>query len=352
MSGSRDANYAVTLSRGRSSTWQEWTYGVASRAGSGGMLHPRVDMIRPPVLGLMTLVSALGCSQAAPVRGPMKGMIDPGTAAACLLLKSCPTSPGFALYSSISNCLWSNAQRLPDPEAPSPGRSIRTSAFTWAAVDCLGASANCLEVSRCVTSSAELCARWADAGLPPAQCEGNLLVGCSSRVVVDCSVVGETCIAPEGRTPGCGDFSCSQPIKTCDGNVASVCDEAGIGREDDCARWGERCLMIEGQPRCVGAGPSCTRDRCDGDDLIHCDEGFERRVPCASMPRPETCRADQDGVAACRLPSRAACDPSTHQDRCDEAALVFCDGEEQRLNCLSFGFSACIDDDDAGARCL
>jgi hypothetical protein len=48
----------------------------------------------------------------------------------------------------------------------------------------------------------------------------------------------------------------------------------------------------------------------------------------------------------------AACDPATFADRCDDASLVYCDGEEQRLDCPKFGFASCSTGQDAGARCL
>ncbi len=306
------------------------------------------------VLGVASALAA-GVMLSCPAKGPgaprHEGMVDPGMASACLFLKSCHTAMDFSRYGTVSMCVWSQTS---GEGQPWPSRAIRTAVFSWTAVDCVDSAAECADVAKCVSGEPDSCKPALEGGPQPApECHGAVRTGCDPvlGLAMNCSVFGQTCLTTDSGVAGCGQFFCDPGApQACVGNLAQFCSLAGTGSEADCGALGERCVMKNGFPTCVGSGPSCTSSRCDGSDLILCDGSFERRILCNELPITSVCQANGDTVGC--VPSPAlACDATKYTDRCEGTSLVFCDGEEERLDCSVFGFSRCVERGDTGAVC-
>lgn len=278
-----------------------------------------------------------------------RGLAEPQITAACTMLESCPTPVVPTLYASVSDCIRQNLAdpALPDLVGPS---GVRTAARSWAETGCLASAADCDAARRCVVDEG-VCAALIDGGVNgPRVCRGINLTACSPDLGLTqaCGLFGAACLERPSGLLGCGQFLCGDDSQSCEGSFVIRCI-SGFGTELDCSSTNRRCAVIDGFAQCVGPGPACSKNRCDGATLVQCDHGFERRVRCADSRGPSSCR-EGDAGAACTLDSTPECEPSTWRDSCDGPNLIVCDGLTQRIDCRQFGFSSC-GVDGGQARC-
>jgi hypothetical protein len=139
------------------------------------------------------------------------------------------------------------------------------------------------------------------------------------------------CVHPAGAQVcnvtlvGCGD---AEHRGRTNANTRVDCREAGRPASgESCAARGKTC----GGDRCVGSSTPCTRSRCDGTRLVHCKEGKDEGIDCASVGAG---RCVENEVGAACVPSQgAACSP-TRRIECDGDVAVACAaGVEERVRC-------------------
>lgn len=160
---------------------------------------------------------------------------------------------------------------------------------------------------------------------------------------IDCAVGGNECRA-SGLVPGqvrC-EFPCASTSASCDGTTrVETCN--GVTMRRACPP-GTACVVgAFGGVECVGSGPDCTADTCDGDVLVRCDTQVNRQqgsISCSALG--QRCTTTSAGAASCG-PTSTGCDPTTRLPDCDGSALRYCggEGEVHRYDCVAHGFGPC-----------
>ena len=237
--------------------------------------------------------------------------------------------------------------------------------LTVALVDCVANAPDCAAVEACTTATsaeAEVCA-----GGDVDRCAGDVLVECDgteSPDAFDCASAGLVCGQTE-QGAECGTASCD-PATTpaqCEGDRAITCDVDGnVLVTRDCryamtvscssggggmtcqSRVGETCAVVDGEPRCIGAGESCDeatfQNSCDGSVVVTCAGGAIGRRDCAALDPALTCRLESHGAAEC-APLAQQCDEHT-AETCEGGVITFCLlGEVATVDCASYGLSGC-----------
>lgn len=142
---------------------------------------------------------------------------------------------------------------------------------------------------------------------------------------------------------GCGDsgasantaaadagIACNGAAASCEGNVITYCDEAGLSQRLDCTADGRACLhgadgrAYCGQPCPAGADTlgTCTAahlTKCDGEVLVDLD--------CGAKSPAQACARDAAGIAWCTDPIPADVDAL---GRCEGTRLTKRDGDVLR----------------------
>jgi hypothetical protein len=173
------------------------------------------------------------------------------------------------------------------------------------------------------------------------------------------------------------------PLASCQGNYLGYChattsdggvsDAGYLEVELSCADLGgSTCgefLYARSTPPtevagCIGPGPACTADRCDGSTLVSCVGGHEARLDCAPSGLACVTRKDSalDGptfifcAAGTECKTSAFCGLGTecgydYADSCKGNILTYCDaGKIATLDCVKAGWTGCISDKQ-GTRC-
>lgn len=291
------------------------------------------------------------------------GPVAPDRAVACAKLLSCPVPTRVTIpdhdKTTISECVL----RSPSPVQPPPDLDeIVTDPFanSWVSVSCLSGAADCAAVAACITGpDPTVCD---DTSQEFVTCVSNWRVNCSfgNLLAGDCTVEGTQCLLTSGGA-ACGEHVCSgsEPT-TCDGTVLRSCVKGAVVPYDcarrDCAPCG---ASANGTAECSVPHPSCSPDRtyCDGNDIVHCTAGVESREHCNRFPVRQICGTRQimtgptsSEIVACVAAPGSACDPESYIDHCNGTVLIYCDGNEQTLDCAAVGFSDCTSNG-ATARC-
>ena len=69
--------------------------------------------------------------------------------------------------------------------------------------------------------------------------------------------------------------------------------------------------------------------------------GSEARIDCTKMIGRKICDPKSNKFDLC-APAGTVCDPTGTQDRCDGNTLIYCDdGFEARADCAALGFAGC-----------
>jgi hypothetical protein len=256
---------------------------------------------------------------------------------------------------------------------PANGPSAQAERFCAAVSACFGGVAECfLQLARypddfvgCASSAPDCIGVYACADTTVTEdpgcaesCQGNQAVTCqgTTRLEIDCAAtfeLGPACI--EGAFgPVCAARACSADERGCAGNVLEICDVSeGVVKGFDCALHGWTCSETPA-PRCSdGTAVACEGDvtRCDGNDLVECEGGFERQYDCAGVSAGMGCHT-VGGVAFCGWGDD--CDPTDAQGRetCAGTVMTYCAGGVlDTLDCAAYGHDTCREDAASGGSC-
>ena len=192
-------------------------------------------------------------------------------------------------------------------------------------------------------------------------CDGDLLrvtrASTSETSGVSCSAVGEQCFHNEvGSLCGVGLCSAGETY-SCDGDALLACQE-GVRSRTPCGR-GMTCGRSAGSKilDCVGKGPACAEDRCDGDTLVECardafGKGLERRASCADFGLVCATEQAKKGLHAACVPKPGACDPDSTPPMCTNGKLQLCvAGTMESLSCAELGLSGACSLDGGTLAC-
>lgn len=210
---------------------------------------------------------------------------------------------------------------------------------TAAQVDCVLAAtlSDCTSANACVGLM-----RSTDPNCTAGCLDADTLVSCagSLRTEIECASsiesLGPSCIG--GTQSACGIGACSSDTITCNGTVASRCI-SGVANEYDCARFGMECAQDRG---CVGAavGPCVAAPGCDGNFIVECDAGVERRTDCSAQLPGGTCGVVVNHIVGCVLGQQ--CDALQTVDSCIGTTLQSCvAGTPMSVDCTSVGGTSC-----------
>jgi hypothetical protein len=221
-------------------------------------------------------------------------------------------------------------------------------------IDCANHGSDCAGVLACASlgHDAAYCAAH-----PGSVCDGDLLVPCPPATVspdaalftVDCAALGMHCAEANGSASCTNGIDCDPNAEgaSCDGNrYFDVCDRTTRLRYRlDCARWSipNATCRDDGQTfnrtiGCLPSGAPCAGDRCEGDVLVTCYVGEERRLDCAQL---ESACAVVDGKPGC-VPIANDCSDST-QDQCAGSGITTCfEGSLQKIDCSTVGGTTCV----------
>jgi hypothetical protein len=270
--------------------------------------------------------------------------------AACTKWMSCRGAPKTgefrAVVRNVSDCVWQN-----QPNGIRSSDVIATDGlFTTTSVACLDAASDCSAVHACETGGTSLdCSGVLVSG---GTCEGQRLVKCvlDHAQSQDCSLAGffedpgGSCYVGLDGTGRCGFGACSpqgpQPSQ-CEDRVMSSCTDGVLDRFT--CPVGSTCgIGSSGSPTCIGDGPPCTTDRCDGDTAVECVGGHEFRFACDQTGILSSCGTDPSaGQIVCVPSGKLRCDPKTFDDFCDGTSIHYCDGEIRTIDCVALGFRVC-----------
>jgi hypothetical protein len=274
---------------------------------------------------------------------------DPTIVRACQMFYSCGGWQGLlqpAEGQGVSKCIATNGSVF--LEAPP---TIATGLFQDTSAVCLAGARDCDAVTTCIYGSAKACFE------PPSQsfCRAGYAVHCLGSLAstgADCALAGflrdggGTCMRAADGNAVCGFGPCvAATTPVCDGDTQLTCN-AGVLTRFTCPP-GTACvpasIAMKGSSgiACTGTGAPCTADRCDGNTVVACINGGEWRRSCGGAVVVSACAVASDGVARCVPDPALACDPMQFLDHCDGAELVYCDGDERRVDCTSLGFRGC-----------
>lgn len=269
---------------------------------------------------------------------------DPEMAAACIRAASCAsTNPG------VSSCLW-RQESLPN-NVFSFERVLWLNNFGFPTVACILQASDCATYEACVSGpDPDYCTRVPGGA---SLCNSDWAVSCVqspnpatpnlwSTSSINCALeAGDACRLDGNGQATCAGGACSPDgAPTCQGANVVECKN-GVQNVTDCSlTLGSQCSVdTTGAPHC-GQFTGCTSDRCDHEDAVTCSNGLEIRLSCPTLRIPGSCRLN--GTTAQCVPAAAlSCDPTTHVDRCNGSALVYCDGQERLLDCTRLGFDGC-----------
>lgn len=169
------------------------------------------------------------------------------------------------------------------------------------------------------------------------------------KSTTECAAVKE-CLKPSGADQAAACKGKNGPV--CSGDVAVECANGSPVLAEDCGAAGLHCFSGASQAVCGtdACDPSSAKDSCDGDFIVHCNEGALQRencklkieVTCSSDGMGETCSthagdtcAMVSGEAKC-VGSGDACDDSTFAAKCDGTTVITCTGgKTARVDCAA-----------------
>lgn len=226
--------------------------------------------------------------------------------------------------------------------------------MTDAMIDCvIDAHGDCARARACIGLSVEVVPGCTDF---VRRCDGTTVFGCVDPTGTtreppmilrsDCSARGLTCVETTGGGADCGTGACTELdlTVTCEGRELTSCFE-GVERTGTCRR-GELC-DAELQT-CVGTGPACTVDACDGDVFLPCGTGGRVSTPIDCAALGQRCVLFSGGAAACVPPAGSECELGAFAD-CEDGAIRYCapDGRWRTFDCVEHGYAGC-----SGSRCV
>jgi hypothetical protein len=296
-----------------------------------------------PVLLMATLLALGACNgRGLPAAGDASaddssGTSDAAAAYAEQVIRACVVATGCSPPSSQATaieCLWrfvvDRHLTIPSPQedAELAGR-VLTCASTHGGDDCDGFHA-------CYGGT------WATLAICRAQaaCQGTRLVHTSEPALYfDCASLGASCImrAPPATPPACCSRPCAQGTIACDSSTrGTFCSDPALGIRFECG-WGTACRENLG---CGGTGEPCSGQVCLGPTVVRYCEGGPVTYDCRDNFFFGACGKDPH-LLPCEAAGRE-CDPWDLQTTCQGDKLVLCvNGYERKLDCKAFGFKGC-----------
>ncbi len=219
-----------------------------------------------------------------------------------------------------------------------PEWSVRLTESFGFDVPCVAdAGANCAAVYACENGGAP--DQPCDAGQ---SCSGSVQTDCfgSHTTKRDCANTGVTTACSNGV---CSLGACATSGKTCKGNRVVLCSGTA-NYEYLCDVYTGAVCTESGSVECIGTGPPCTDDTCNGSQLVRCFRGAQASFDCRNL-----------GLE-CKTGVRVHCALGTEctafNDSCGGTSLTFCDdGTIATVDCVARGWKSCSTDPDGGARC-
>jgi hypothetical protein len=245
----------------------------------------------------------------------------------------------------------------------------------------LAAGTSCDKAAACANggSSDDSC----EASTPSPSCKGSLGQYCDGQRQwsYDCSMLGGVCTPSLGCTSGQSCAAGPADYASCQGENVGLCsvNAADGGTEghfvvgvfcgnvggSSCGKYAcQHCEEGVLEPGCVGLGPACTTDRCDGATLVSCVGGHEARTDCTPSGLECVSRKDSkfDFATAEFCAQGTECNTSAfcglgtecgydYADSCKGNVLTYCDvGKITTLDCVAAGWKSCVSDK-LGTRC-
>jgi hypothetical protein len=171
------------------------------------------------------------------------------------------------------------------------------------------------------------------------------------RSCPDTDVDNPLCIDLGSGGAGCGTGTCEpgdEPARfSCEGDSMVICSW-GLERRFECgdASMGCEMRMLDSElaPLCV---PKCERPRCSGTVMSNC---FMRPVDCRWFGKDYTCLPTEDGTGVrCGVPERRC---NENEAVCDgDAALLCFGGAWLRFDCSQFLNAKCVKVNETRVRC-
>jgi hypothetical protein len=221
-------------------------------------------------------------------------------------------------------------------------------------VACMTDATDCDEMRECFEASPSEAAACTAPG--EHHCVGDVRVTCpydpdETISVTDCAAAGLVC-GQIGIQADCGVAICDPATDTryCDDDVLYECMPSGVWETRDCAfDKGSLCVDLgSGNFTCTGDGPACDppthEGRCEGSSMVHCYGSGEALVDCTRYHDELTCTT-QAGAAfpTCVFPENE-CFWET-AETCTGGVIRFClMGRFVEVDCTVYGFSGCQTD--------
>lgn len=150
--------------------------------------------------------------------------------------------------------------------------------------------------------------------------------------------------------PQCGAGTCTVGTPAnCDGDTLVLCND-GVERRVDCVERGRICaphVTEEGVEAACVLATQCLLPYCDGDTAVLCEGGNEvARVDCTAYGPGFSCQEgkveDEKWTGGCRNPD-ATCDEDSDEDHCDGDMVYFCTdaGQWEGFDCSAFADGTC-----------
>jgi hypothetical protein len=227
--------------------------------------------------------------------------------------------------------------------------------------------ARCLANARCGCEAMEHCLGFRmESGAEPGcqlSCNGDVFRGCGApvdladgyAVDIDCSRVGQHCLATAGCVEDVGAICSETDPPTCGANGPLFCSNGVMRTGPDCTALGLVC--VDGN--CQGTGDACPSNgfvdpesveledvSCQGGTLGACVNGKRASFPCAEQGPGFDCQS-VDGLAFCGLASECLPGDLNHYPTlslatCDGTRLSFCNaGRLDTIDCTELGFAGC-----------
>ena len=210
--------------------------------------------------------------------------------------------------------------------------------WAGASASCIASATSCNAVYACMNLGKP--SGPCDAGVPGLGCNGTVLGECNQghAAATDCSANGDVCTSVDSLDAFCTLGACTTAGMTCGGAKVLCCGQYSpgmlfLGVETDCstltgatcnpAGLGDAGGCFSGDAVCIGGGPSCNGDACNGTTLAAsvCVQGNRQRS-IATRAFALGCAIDDAGVGHC---ARGLECNEGFQDTCTGSVLTFCD---------------------------
>ncbi len=192
---------------------------------------------------------------------------------------------------------------------------------------------------------------------------------------IDCTLPGLGCLPNVEAGAACGIEGCivGPPDPVCDGEALVACQD-GIIQRTECGQMGRTCGEgLEGELGCRGHGEACTDEpvasddwvypmapaTCDGNVASFCDNGALTTIDCAATSMMRSCTegapggctppggggdgdTDTDADSDADGDADTGCNPRSFVGECDGTRVQYCvNGTVATIECAENGWTSC-----------